>query len=442
MTAELMPPGQLADGGMSGVDKRGTPLHSVSGRAGLTAAAAAAAVLAAAGCSSSSSSSSSALVAAPASASGSSRAPTSAPTVTPSLSVGDLNRSFSAMARLKPLAAEGKGGITVLLPDTTSARYADFDKPYLDQAFADADLSSTDYTVENALGSEAKQLSMAESAVNAGASVLVLDPVDSAVGARIESYAKQKGVAVVDYDQLTPGGSASYYVGFNDVKAGTLLGQGLVSCVSAWGVKDPDVLVMNGAPAGEDATLFAQGYNAVLGPYFSSGKWTEVSTPAGTPTASGTLSEFEQQYSAHKDINAALVPDDDSDAQVIQYLRSQGVKPKTFPTTGQGATLAGLQNILAGYQCGTVYKPVYLEAQAAAALALYLRADKNPPSSLVNGQTEDTATKAEVPSVLLTPQWVTAATMNATVIADKFVTASQLCAGSYASDCAAAGISG
>jgi D-xylose transport system substrate-binding protein len=32
--------------------------------------------------------------------------------------------------------------------------------------------------------------------------------------------------------------------------------------------------------------------------------------------------------------------------------------------------VAGLQNILAGYQCGTVYKPVYLEAQGAAALAL------------------------------------------------------------------------
>ena len=51
-------------------------------------------------------------------------------------------------------------------------------------------------------------------------------------------------------------------------------------------------------------------------------------------------------------------------APIISYLQSHGVKAKTFPTTGQDATLTGLQNVLSGYQCGTVYKPIYLEAQA------------------------------------------------------------------------------
>ena len=53
--------------------------------------------------------------------------------------------------------------------------------------------------------------------------------------------------------------------------------------------------------------------------------------------------------------------------------------------TGQDATLVGIQNIISGYQCGTVYKPIYLEAQAAAALALYLRAGKPAPAALANG---------------------------------------------------------
>jgi D-xylose transport system substrate-binding protein len=347
------------------------------------------------------------------------------------------------MAGLKSVASAGKGNITVILPDTVSStRYVEFDAPYLKEAFTDAGLTSADYTVENALGSDATQFSMAQSAITKGASVLVVDPLDSGVGAHIESYAKQHGVAVIDYDRLTLGGTRSYYVSFNNVKVGQVMGQGLVSCVTAWGVKDPNVIVMRGAPTDNNATLFAQGYDGVLAPYFSSGKYKDVSNPAGTWTPSVALSEFQQQYTAHKNINAALIPNDENGAPIIHYLQGQGVKAKTFPTTGQDATLTGLQNILTGYQCGTVYKPIYEEAQAAAALALYVRAGQTPPSSLVNGTTQDTTAKTSVPSVLLSPEWVTTSNMNSTIIADKFVPASQLCAGSYASACTAAGISG
>ena len=137
-----------------------------------------------------------------------------------------------------------------------------------------------------------------------------------------------------------------------------------------------------------------------------------------------------------------LTPNDENAAPIITYLQRKGVKAKTFPVTGQDATLIGLQNIIAGYQCGTVYKPIYLEAQAAAALAMYMRAGKTPPAALVNGSVMDTTAKVSVPSVLLTPVWVTPTNMNSTVIADKFVPASQLCAGKFASACTAAGIPG
>src|SRR6202035_4419583 len=293
-----------------------------------------------------------------------------------------------------------------------------------------------------ALGSDATQLTMAQSAITKGASVLVVDPLDSGVGAHIESLAKQHGVAVIDYDRLTLGGTRSYYVSFNNVKVGQVMGQGLTTCVTAWGVKNPNVIVMRGAPTDNNATLFAQGYDGVLAPLFSKGTYKDVSNPAGTWTPSVALSEFQQQYTAHKNINAALIPNDENGAPIIHYLQGQGVKAKTFPTTGQDATLTGLQNILSGYQCGTVYKPIYLEAQAAAALAMYARAGVKPPASLVNGSTMDTTSHVSVPSVLLTPTWVTTANMNATVIADKFVPASQLCTGKYASACKAAGISG
>jgi D-xylose transport system substrate-binding protein len=416
-------------------------LYSVSARAGLTAAAALAAVLVAAGCSSSSSSSSSSAPAsAPASSSGS--APASSGSASASISISDLNNTMSAMANLKSVAAAGKGSIAVILPDTTSStRYVEFDAPLLKQAFTAAGLTSADYTIQNALGSPATQVTDAQTAITKGASVLVIDPLDSGTGAHIESLAKSHGVAVIDYDRLTLGGSRSYYVSFDNVKVGQVMGQGLVSCIASWGVKSPNVIVMKGAPTDNNATLFAQGYDGVMAPFFSSKKWVEVSQPAGTWDPPTALSEFQQQYTAHKNINAALIPNDENGAPIIHYLQGQGVKAKTFPVTGQDATLTGLQNILTGYQCGTVYKPIFLEAEAAAALSVYVRAGQTPPASLVNGATQDTTAKVSVPSVLLNPEWVTTTNMNSTIIADKFVPASQLCAGSFAAACKTAGIS-
>jgi D-xylose transport system substrate-binding protein len=399
-------------------------------RKGLAVSATLALCLAAAACSSSSSSSAS------------STTSSSAAGTVPTISVGQLDRTFNAMATLKPLAAAGKGNIAVILPDTvSSARYTEFDAPYLSQALATAGLTPSQYSVVNAQGSDATELSDAQEAITKGASVLIMDPLDSGVGASIESYAKAHGVAVVDYDRLTLGGERGYYVSFDNVKVGTLIGQGFVACATAWHVTKPNVLVMKGAPTDNNATLFAQGYLAVLNPFFSSGKYVNVGEPAGTWDPPTAESEFQQQFTAHKNINSVLTPNDENAAPIIHYLQTQGVKANTFPVTGQDATLVGLQNILSGFQCGTVYKPIYLEAQAAVAVAMYVRAGKTPPASLVNGTTKDSQENKAVPSVLLTPTWVTTANMNATVIADQFVPAQQLCVGSFAAACKTAGIS-
>jgi D-xylose transport system substrate-binding protein len=372
----------------------------------------------------------------------SSSATTSTSTSSASLTAASFNSSFSAMSQLTSLAASGKGKIGVILPDTTSsARYIEFDAPYLKEAFSKAGLPSSDYTIQNAQGSDATALTDAKADITNGATVLAIDPEDPAGGIAIEKYAAQQGVKVIDYDRLTLGGNRDYYVSFNNVEVGTLIGQGLVSCVAAWKVAKPDVIVMKGAPTDNNATLFAQGYNAVMKPYFSSGKWTEAAQPAGTWTPATALSEFQQAYTANQGANSALIPNDENGAPIISYLKTQGIKPKTFPTTGQDATLVGLQNIISGYQCGTAYKPIYLEAQAAAALAIYLRAGQTPPAGLVNGTTQDTTENKAVSSVLLTAEWVTPTNMEATIVKDKAVPVSQICAGAYATDCKEYGIS-
>ncbi|HET7721528.1 MAG TPA: substrate-binding domain-containing protein, partial [Acidimicrobiales bacterium] len=340
------------------------------------------------------------------------------------------------------LAAQGKGKIAVLLPDTTtSARYESFDRPYLTKAFEAAGLTSRDFKIDNAQGSASTMQTQAEAAITDGASVLLVDAIDSGSGAAIEANTTSKGVKVIDYDRLVKGGAPGrVYVSFDNVKVGQLIGQGEVDCIAAWNVQKPNILVMNGDPTDNNATLFAQGYNGVLKPYFDNGTYVKVGEPAGTWTPAVAATTFDQQYTAHKNINAVITPNDDNANAVIASLQKLNIPPKTFPTTGQDASLSGLQNILKGYQCGTVYKPIYLEAQAAAAIAIFMRAGQTPPAGLVNGTTQDSSSNTAVPSSLLAPVWVTAQNMQATVVADGAVKVSDLCISSLASACAAAGI--
>jgi len=361
----------------------------------------------------------------------------------PEIAVGDFTADFAAMSQLSDLAAQGEGMIQVLLPDTTtSTRYVQYDAPYLKQAFEAAGLSADQFKIDNAQGSVSTMQTQADAAISSGASVLVVDPLDPGSGAAIEQKALDAGLAVIDYDRLVTGGPQDrYYVSFDNVKVGELIGQGMVDCVDAWGVTDPNVLVMAGDPKDNNAKLFKEGYMSVLNPKFDDGSYVNAGEPAGTWQPQEAATSFEQQFTANGDINAVVTPNDDNANAVIAVLQKNKIEPNTFPTTGQDASPPGLQNILKGYQCGTVYKPIYLEAQAAAALALYLRAGETPPASLVAGSTTDDDIGADIPSVLAVPVWVTSENMADTVVKDGAISAADLCAGDVADACAEAGIS-
>lgn len=358
------------------------------------------------------------------------------------IAADSFTADFSAMEALQPIVEAGEGKVAVLLPDTeSSARYEAFDRPYLQQAFEAAGMDSSDIIIQNAQGSASTMQTQAEAAMTDGAVVLLVDALDSGSGAAIEAAATANGVRVIDYDRLVQGGAEDrVYVSFDNVSVGELIGEGFTQCVTDWGVEDPQVLVMNGDPTDNNATLFSEGYHSVVDPLFEDGTYTKVGEPAGTWTPSEAQTTFDQQYTANPEMNAVITPNDDNANAVISSLQQLSVPPETFPTTGQDASLSGLQNILKGYQCGTVYKPIYLEAQGAAAAAIYLRAGMEVPDSLLNGSTEDSEAGTEVPSVLLTPVWVTAENMADTVVADGAVEVSELCIAEVADACEAAGI--
>jgi len=379
------------------------------------------------------------------------------------VSASTFNKNFTTMKYLTSIAKKGKGKIAEILPDTTSsARYVDFDAPMMKKSMAAAGLPGKDLIVQNGQGSDNTFYTDAVADVAAGAKVLIIDPEDSTTGEIVEAYALSHGVKVIDYDRLTLGGQRSYYVSFNNVTVGTQLGQGLTACLKSWNVASPVVYVMYGAPTDNNATLFGKGYNAVLSAAGfapgegGAGSANTIDESVGTWTPSQALTDFEGADTAHPSINAVLTPNDENAAPIITYLQSKGLKPDTIPFTGQDATPAGFQNIISGYQCGTVYKPIFEEAQAAAALALYLRAGVKPPSGLVNSVTTDpnaTINKYKsVPSVLETSVWVTASQIQSTIIAQGWLTAADICTNTsptvagapqptYAADCTKYGIS-
>ncbi|MCU0465379.1 MAG: substrate-binding domain-containing protein [Anaerolineae bacterium] len=324
------------------------------------------------------------------------------------------------------------GSIAVLLPDSaSSARWEADDRRFLSAAFEAAGVS---YSIVNAEGDAATQLTQAEQAITNGAKVILMVNLDSGSGAAIIELARAAGVKVIDYDRLTiEGPGADYYVSFDNESVGLLQGEGLVAAVEAAGLETPvNVAVLNGSPTDNNATLFANGYNSVIDPLFDSGVWVEVDDQSVPDWDNQqALVIFEQILTAAGgDIDAAIAANDGLAGSIIAALENQGLP--YIPVTGQDATVGGIQNILAGKQSMTVYKAIKAEAEAAAALAIGLLKGEDV-SSLVTGAVNNGTT--DVPSVLLVPVSVTIDNIAETVIADGFRTWEEVCVGEFEAFC-------
>ncbi len=329
-------------------------------------------------------------------------------------------------------SADGKVG--VILPDTTtSPRWEANDRPSLEAAFEEA---GVDYKIDNAGGDVAKFGTICDSMINEGVTVLMIVNLDSESGAACLKKAADAGVQSIDYDRLTLGGGASFYVSFDNVEVGRLMGNGLADCL---GEGKKNVMFIDGDPNDNNAALFKQGYQEALQPKFDSGDWTLVGEQSGFWDATKAGTAYEQLYTQNKgEVDGVVSANDTMSGGIIARMKEQGVEGQ-IPTTGQDASVEGLQNVLAGYQCGTVYKDTNLEAKAASDLAIAL-INGDDTSSMATGEVEDTETGEMVPSVLATPVWITADKVK-DVIDDGFQKASDVCVDEFAKFCKEQGIS-
>jgi D-xylose transport system substrate-binding protein len=325
---------------------------------------------------------------------------------------------------------DAAGKIGVILPDTeSSVRWESADRPALEAAFDEA---GVEYDIQNAEGDAARMTQIADTMIGEGVTVLAIVNLDSESGAAIQEKAESQGVATIDYDRLTLGGTAEVYVSFDNTVVGELQGQGLADCL---GDKEANIVYLNGSPTDNNATLFAEGAHSVLDEMSNYTVVGEQAVPDWDNEQAATI--FQQLYTAADgEVDGVLAANDGLGGAAISILEGNG-QAGEVPVTGQDATVEGLQNVLAGTQCMTVYKSATQEAEALAEVAIALA---NGEDAATTGTTVDSSDDSEVPSILLEPQAITKDNVG-DVIEDGGQKVEDVCTGEFADLCAEAGIS-
>lgn len=338
--------------------------------------------------------------------------------------------TLASMGTLPALAATS-GTVAFLMPDQASTRYEQHDFPGFKAEMARL-CPDCKVLYQNANGDAAQQQQQFNSVIAQGAKVVVLDPVDSTAAASLVHMAQGQGVKVIAYDRPVPSTPVDYYVSFDNEGIGKAIALSLVQHLKEMGVATDKggVLEVNGSPTDAAAGLIKKGIHAGLQ---GSGYKTlaEFDTPEWAPPkaqqwVSGQITRFNTQ------IVGVVAANDGTGGGAIAAFKAAGVNPVP-PVSGNDATIAALQLIIAGDQYNTISKPSEIVAAAAAKVAV----------GFLNGQAPQAQTTLyKSPSQLFTPAVVTAKNLKAEVVDKGITPASELCTGRYAEGCKRLGIGG
>jgi D-xylose transport system substrate-binding protein len=328
----------------------------------------------------------------------------------------------------------GKAMVGVIMPDTkSSTRWSTDDPKYLKATF---DKNGVPVEIQNAQGDKENFKRIGKEMIANGAKVLIIANLDSISGKAVIDEAHSKSVPVIDYDRLTLNGGADYYVSFDGELVGQQQAYGLRNCLTKLKDANPVIAELNGSPTDNNATLFKGGYDGILQPFFDDSTYTKGPdqwVPDWDNEEGAKI--FTQMITQQPKIGGVLAANDGLGNAVIEVLRKKGLNGKV-PVTGQDATVQGLQNILSGDQCMTVYKPFEPLATAAANAATDLFKGKKPP---VKDQIKDPESGGYVPFVKQAPRSITIDNVS-DLVTEGYVSKKQLCTGKYAKLCSQHGI--
>jgi D-xylose transport system substrate-binding protein len=319
--------------------------------------------------------------------------------------------------------------VAFLMPDTGSTRYELHDRPGFEKKLKEL-CDSCKPLYNNADGSADKQQQQFNSALAQGAKVIVIDPVDSSAAVSLVNAAHAKGVKVIAYDRPIPDAKVDFYVSFDNEKIGKEIATSLVQKVKSKPVPaGSGILVVNGSPTDAAAGLIKKGIHEGVDnsglPVLAEYDTIDWKPENAQKWVAGQISRF------GKKIVGVVAANDGTAGGTIAAFKASG-QGSTPPVSGNDATVAGLQLIIAGDQYNTINKPSEIVGGAAAEAAnTLLKKGKPAASDELFGS----------PTKLYDPTLVTAKNLKSEIIDKNINTVSDLCTSAYAADCKALGIS-
>jgi D-xylose transport system substrate-binding protein len=345
------------------------------------------------------------------------------------VAAGVIALAVSAGAGASTKSKKASVQVCVLLPDTqSSVRWQQFDKPLLTAAFNKAGVSAL---IQNALNSATTQQAQAQTCLNDGAKIVIETALDPGSAATIEKLFTSKGGKAIDYDRQVVGGTASVYDTFDGKAVGEAQANGVIAAMKAKGTYKPGSKVAQlwGGQTDQNAFWFRSGNTAVLNPLFAHHKLTKgpAKFVPGWDANNAAVIYKAMLSQTNNKIKGVIAANDNIAGAVVADEKAAHLKP--VPLSGQDTTAQGVQYILAGWQSGTVYKKVSLEANAAAAAAIALLHGKKP---VTNGFRMNGAKKE--PTLTLPVTWITKKNYKQ-LFKQHWLTKSQVCIGAYAKYC-------
>ncbi|MET8627099.1 substrate-binding domain-containing protein [Kitasatospora sp. NPDC004669] len=328
-------------------------------------------------------------------------------------------------------SAVGAVRIGLLLPESKTTRYEQFDRPLVEQKIKElAPEAQIDYY--NANQDATLQQTQVDTALTKGDRVLILDPVDSKSIQSSVQKAHDAGVKVIAYDRLAQG-PADAYVSFDNHKVGQLQGQALVAAVGAK-ANAGEIIMINGSPTDPNAADFKAGAHSAIDGKLKIGK--EYDTPQWDPNTANQEAAAGITAIGPANVVGIYSANDGMAAGIATAQKAAGIN---VPLTGQDAQLDAIQRIVAGTQTMTIYKPFKPEADAAAEMAVAFASGRTPAPTLAP-TTATNGSNHKVLANLITPIVVTKDNIKTTVVQDGLYTVAQICTPDYAAACTAAGL--
>jgi len=308
------------------------------------------------------------------------------------------------------------------------------------QALLEADGCSVD--LQYADNKTDQQISQIQNMVANGSNILVVASVDGTTLGPVLEEAANADAIVIAYDRLILASpNVDYYATFDNYSVGTLQGEYIVDTLGlADGAGPFNFEAFAGSPDDNNAGYFFGGAWDVLSQYVDSGQLVNPSNTApatkedwqsigilgwGSDDAQSEMdNRLSSFYADGTKVDVVLSPNDSLAQGISQSLVLSGYTAADFPVlTGQDGDKASVVNILAGLQSMTVWKDTRLLGERVEMMIQSIIAGETPE---VNDTTTYDNGEKVVPSYLITPEVVTADTVQSKLIESGFLQASDV----------------